>query len=151
MRYFPEAKELQTIPCLAIEGSPEGFSVLGNWLDGGDPCVIQTQAQGFLFVLNTGLLLHESLLAKIASNSGVHLFTPIGSTVHANVRFASLWTRDSKSEFVCPKGMVARSLWPQDSEAPSTTFTLPEKSCTLLALDPMQDNSPFLRERTMLN
>jgi len=151
MRYFPEAKELQTIPCLAIEGSPNGFSVLGNWLDGGDPCVIQTQGQGFRSVLNTSLLLHESLLAKIASDSGVHLFTPIGSTVHANSRFASLWTRDGKSEFVCPKGMVARSLWPQDSEAPSTTFSLPEKSCTLLALDPMQDNSPLLRERTMLN
>jgi len=141
MRYFPEAQELQNIPCLAIQSS-SGACTLANWRDDGDPCVIETQAPGFRSILSTGLLLHESLLAKIASEAGVHLFTSIGPTVHANARFASVWTRGENSVFACPEGVVARSLWPGDSESSQSHFFLQKNSSTLLALDSITDVSP---------
>ena len=135
MRYFPEPSEWEALPCLSIK-DPANGRIHAHWASDNEPCVAETNAPGFRSVLNTGLLLHETILARIAQEAGVHLYTPPGPVVHANPRFASVWTRDFDSSFTSPNGMLATSLWPEDSKEPRQSLPLQRRTCTLLALDP---------------
>lgn len=134
MRYYPDVSELASLPCLSIRDLPSG-RVLASWSEDDSPCVAETAALGFRSVLNTGLLLHEGILAAIAHEAGVHRYTPPGAVVHANPRFASVWTRDTPTTFTAPEDMVATPLWPMDSTPPSRNMPLAAGICALLALD----------------
>jgi hypothetical protein len=134
MRYYPDDSELASLPSLSIRDLPNG-RVLASWTEDDSPSVAETTAPGFRSVLNTGLLLHEGILAAIALDAGVHRYTPPGPVVHANPRFASVWTRDTPTTFTAPEGMLATPLWPLDSKPPSRDMRLAAGTCALLALD----------------
>lgn len=135
MRSFPDAESLKNLPTFEFEES-DSTQVLARWSCDDSPAIAHRSFGGFHSVLNTGLLLQESLLAKIAREAAVHCYTLPGPVVQANPRFASVWTRSAQALFTCPPGLKARPLWPLDGDAtPQTHWLLPSARTSLLALN----------------